>query len=529
MPPTLAPADLRYPLPTDTEPIRVTLNFRFDRRHLALRAGASSTPIRAAATREEIPAGEIGWSSDCIFLLDRSTGDGRRFLSTTPDGAVAWGHRGLPLPLMAILRTTWGHDDAETVGRIESIGTPVAHPRGGLAVPAQGMFADSDKARDVVYELANGNVYGCSVDLDIYEVDYEYQYDEDGWIVDGEMIGIRHAIAANTIVPHPAYMDTVVTLDDIDQPERGEPFGAAAEVPEAETEIVDDDEPEGDEGEASSRGPNIIVASSAPARPTLAQLRRTSGGETIPFTVGEPDSAGIIPVWGHMARFQTDDTDSGACHLSYLEVGLCVCCEPSAAEYSYFMSGGTVTSREGERVKVAPIALYGGHADTDPDLDWRQVSAFYDDPAKVGCYVTIVDDEIGPFVSGFVKPGLADADVIALQAASISGDWRWITDGRELVGACAVNTPGFNVTLADGSKLADLPGPHARAFGAEVRTLIAARGTQEVAAAKRKTLTPATVAELQALTARLDRTERALGELEPEIAAKLRERILASR
>ena len=42
-----------------------------------------------------------------------------------------------------------------------------------------------------------------------------------------------------------------------------------------------------------------------------------------------------------------------------------------------------------------------------------------------------------------LRPGLSDEQVRTLRASPLSGDWRYIDGQLELVGALAVNLPGF--------------------------------------------------------------------------------------
>jgi hypothetical protein len=161
--------------------------------------------VAAAATGTlagiELPEGEIPWRSDPIMLTDTPTGDGRTFLSSGAE------HGPLPLPLMANLSTTWGHDGAENCGRIESI--EFDHPR----VRATGFFADSDFGRDVVRAVVAKNVRGISVDLRDLDGDVTIVEDEDGFVVSMDFTATRWKIDGATVTPFPAFDDAEISAE----------------------------------------------------------------------------------------------------------------------------------------------------------------------------------------------------------------------------------------------------------------------------------------------------------------------------
>ena len=66
-------------------------------------------------------------------------------------------------------------------------------------------------------------------------------------------------------------------------------------------------------------------------------------------------------------------------------------------------------------------------------------------------------------MAGAVRPGTTPDQIRALRAAPLSGDWRTIGGNLELVGALAVNVPGFPV-----------PRPAGRIDSDEMVTLVAA-------------------------------------------------------
>lgn len=194
--------------------------------------------VAAAATGKldgiELPEGEIPWRSDPIMLTDTPTGDGRTFLSSGAD------HGPLPLPLMANLSTTWGHDGAENCGRIETI--EFDHPR----VRASGFFADSDFARDVVRAVVAKNVRGISVDLRDLDGDVTISEDEDGFVVSMDFTATRWKIDGATVTPFPAFDDAEIAAEVAGMPTEDEEPVEPEDVEAASTLSIEDLEVIGD-------------------------------------------------------------------------------------------------------------------------------------------------------------------------------------------------------------------------------------------------------------------------------------------
>lgn len=137
-------------------------------------------------------------------------------------------------------------------------------------------------------------------------------------------------------------------------------------------------------------------------------------------------------VYGHIATW-------GVCHIGRSDQ--CVQAPPSNTDYAYFHVGAVETSNG--PVAVGHITMKTGHADLS--LSANAASAHYDNTATVAADVHAGDDAHGIWIAGAVRPGLSDEDVYALRASAISGDWRRIGAGMELVAALAVNTPGFPI------------------------------------------------------------------------------------
>lgn len=137
-------------------------------------------------------------------------------------------------------------------------------------------------------------------------------------------------------------------------------------------------------------------------------------------------------VFGHGALF-------GSCHLGYSD--RCVEAPRSERGYNHFRTGAVMT--DGGLVSVGQITMDTGH----PPLHYTASEAVrhYDDTGTVVADVAAGEDQWGIWLNGMLRPGVTNAQARALQAATISGDWRSIGGKAEFVAALAVNVPGFPI------------------------------------------------------------------------------------
>jgi hypothetical protein len=142
-------------------------------------------------------------------------------------------------------------------------------------------------------------------------------------------------------------------------------------------------------------------------------------------------------VFGHLATWST-------CHIGIGNA--CVTAPQSKTNYSYFHTGA-VELDNGETIAVGHITLGGGHADRFSG--YRAAIAHYDDIGTCAADVRAGEDQYGIWVSGQTRPGLTEEQTAALRAAALSGDWRPIGSGLELVAALCVNVPGFPIPRAE--------------------------------------------------------------------------------
>jgi len=167
----------------------------------------------------------------------------------------------------------------------------------------------------------------------------------------------------------------------------------------------------------------------ASARPTISAryFDNPHLTEPTPVTITEDDR-----IFGHLAAW-------GTCHIGIK--GTCVTPPFSGSNYAHFRTGAVHTD-EGD-IAVGHVTLGTGHA--GPRLSAAATAAHYDNTATVAADVVAGEDAHGIWISGRVRDHLSDEDRHALAAAPLSGDWREVAGGLEMVAALCVNVPGFLV------------------------------------------------------------------------------------
>lgn len=324
------------------------------------------------------------WSG-VLARLGVPTGDGR--IIAPGEGSS----RDLPLPLMWQELSDDGHGGSRVVARIESLSI------GDGMVTATGSMLDS--APHAVIEQLEAGLLGPSVDLD----DIEYTMD------DQERIVItKWRIAGATLVAIPAFADVSVTLDPMP----------------VERSLLD----EAVESAADRMWP--LQASASPPLPPLDWFRQPDLDRLTPLTISDTGR-----VFGHIAGW-------GTCHI-----GLPGCVTPPASQsgYSYFHVAEQQTA-EGTVLPVGTLVAGPRHADAQAAFQAAQ--AHYDVPGAAVARVMAGEDEHGIWVAGWMLPGATEEAKQVFQSSPVSGDWRRIGGGLEMIAVCSVNAPGFPVPRA---------------------------------------------------------------------------------
>lgn len=184
-------------------------------------------------------------------------------------------------------------------------------------------------------------------------------------------------------------------------------------------------------------GGEVIVASSFDhlVKPPTEWFTDPGLSELTPLTVTDDGR-----VFGHGAAW-------GSCHTGVADFCQTPPAEPGG-EHAYYRLGEVVTA-DGSRIAVGHITLGTGHAATR-NITSSQAAEHYDNTGSVVAVVASGEDDHGIWVAGAVRPGVSEARVQELRAASLSGDWRRIGGALRLVAFLAVNRPGFPVPRTAG-------------------------------------------------------------------------------
>jgi hypothetical protein len=431
--------------------------------------GPTSTVLTAAGAQLVPWSGLIGFEG-------QATGDGRLIESN----ALLWD--ALPLPLRYVPADSGAHDGAVVVGTIDTLSRTQS---GGIA--ATGHFDLSapfgQEAKDAV---ESKRMDGVSMDLD--DVDFEVRIkaelmqdsgddllallmgeapelgptDEEGRVTvatinadDELMVTTSARIRAATLVSIPAFNEARIALAVGDAPPAGAPSapdGAAPTAPADGAQPNSGTMPDGSECSCVEGEPNYdpdctctdqappqqvdgpstpqaIAAGAIPDDPPAAWFSNPNLREATALTIS-PEGR----VFGHLAVW-------GTCHISHTHGG-CVTPPKSRAGYAYFHTGAVLT-REGTEVPVGHITMDTRHAGVQ--LTAAAASAHYEHTGAVVADVHVGEDSYGIWVAGAIRPSASEAQIRALRASPLSGDWRRLSGNLELVAALAVNVPGFPV------------------------------------------------------------------------------------
>lgn len=364
-----------------------------------------------------------------IGVEDQLTGDGR-IIETD---ALEWE---TPIPLRFVKEDTGGHQGAVVVGRILSIS------RGDDGkIEAYGDFDHgSDDGREAARLVGAEMLNGVSMDLDSVMIEVR---------VDGDVIDRIEA-------------EEEAFLQAIQGEEGAEPERPEREVATDGRVVVAkmgaDDEVLATTGarvraatmvsvpafaqamiraiDALPEDAQALVASAAPVEPPREWFSDPALSAPTALTI---DDSGRV--YGHLASWDV-------CHVADPNgSGVCVMAPKSTSGYAYFHTGVVKTS-EGPLVPTGVLRFDTQHASIRSNAD--SATAHYDHTGLGGADVHIGEDKHGIWVAGALRPGLNPEQVRTLRASPLSGDWRYVNGSLELVGALAVNLPGFPIPRTQG-------------------------------------------------------------------------------
>ena len=444
-------------IPTDARPaVNRAVNVKYsasdiERTAMKLRIEETARRVGEFSDLREEPAGDTvpapetvspgGRWEGVIAREGEMTGDGRLI----EDGALRWDD--LPIPLRVAFKDVGGHDGAEVCGRIETV-----ERRDGGDIYATGTFdlgsaVGVEAYRQVSEQMSNGVsidtddvTFRIMAKADMPEADVADsgnaggggpEADPDGRVKvaamssSDELTVIESArLRAATLVAVPAFATARVYA-------AGQ-APCTSETPERD-ENVDSETEMARSADADPLSRDALTAAAIPTAPPEAWFKDPNlTGPTA--LVIEDDGR----VYGHIAAW-------GTCHIG--QVGKCVEPPTSPSNYAYFRTGALRTA-EGTSVAVGHLTMGTGHA--GPRDSANAAAEHYDNTGTVFADVAAGEDAYGIWVAGSLRPGITAEQVRVARSAPISGDWRTIRGSLELVGALAVNVPGFPVPRPQG-------------------------------------------------------------------------------
>lgn len=373
--------------------------------------GSEGDDSEAAATREPFEA---------VLVLEGIRTSDRREISK---GALSW--RELPLPWM--LQTTTpempGHGGARVAGRIEQI-----ERLANDVILATGTYDPSDAGREAAQLADSKSVRGVSVDLGDVEAEDVLSEGDDGAPELEATLLTAGRIMGATQTPFPAFEGAMVWLDGNERPDvagLAEPIAERIKVAAAVTDHPATPEPE---FEVEFEDDTGLVAS-GPCCPQSSWFEDPEFESLTPLTITDDGR-----IYGHLAPW-------GECHIGYSD--RCVTAPRSSTDYAYFRTGA-VRCEDGTEVAVGTITLDTGH-ENDLRAPADKARAHYDDTGYAAADVAVGEDPYGPWIAGALRPEVTDEQIRKLRGAKLSGDWRPIGRGLELVAILATNTPGYPI------------------------------------------------------------------------------------
>ena len=388
-------------------------------------------PVPTPEAAEAAPDGR--WEG-VIAREGEMTGDGRMI----EDGALRWDD--LPIPLRVAFKDVGGHDGAEVCGRIETV-----ERREGGDIYATGTFdlgsaVGAEAFRQVSEQMSNG------VSIDTDDVAFRVMEREDANVPgassddtpdEGGRVQVMQVAPDDSIMVIESARLRAATLVAVPAFATARVYAAGqapstSETPELD-ENVDSEAEMARSADADPLSRDSLTAAAIPTAPPEAWFKdpQLTGPTAL---VVEDDGR----VYGHIAAW-------GTCHIG--QVGKCVEPPTSPSNYAYFRTGALRTA-EGTSVAVGHLTMGTGHA--GPRDSANAAAEHYDNTGTVFADVAAGEDAYGIWVAGSLRPGITAEQVRVARSAPISGDWRTIRGSLELVGALAVNVPGFPVPRPQG-------------------------------------------------------------------------------
>lgn len=332
---------------------------------------------------------------DQLLLLDERTRDGRLI------GSENFEPFDLPRSIKAQFKATVGHDNADIVGRLDEVTVNADGVPSG-----SGWLLDDEFGRRAAFLIKTKAFRGNSVDLSVKEKDISVSVTEDAdGFLSFEVDYHNARLAATTLVAEPAFENAGARIPD------GWEVAGAEELTAPVLASATEPEP----------AFCFNVISERPKMPS-ERFANPNFTELTPLFVDTDDH-----VFGHLASWEHEHQN------------LRIIAPHSKTNYAYY-ANRSVETVDGF-VATGPLVIDGNHADVS--LGYSEAVDHYANTCAAWGDVCVGEDEFGIWFSGSVRPGTKAETVYAGRASGISGDWRWIGAGHELIASLSVNTPAF--------------------------------------------------------------------------------------
>ena len=340
-------------------------------------------------------------------------------------GGGTWRNVPLTLYVQTELPEFGGHAGAVAVGHIDSI------ERDERTVFGHGVLDSGDLGENAERLIRERTLRFVSIDIGDADVETEVtQVADDGWPMGGVDHFDSYEIISACALGQPALPQAVIWMADMEPPdEKDAPLPEPVARGDGTPEVVESPDMVLLAGGQRAHVPQgAFDHTDAAVADRLAAI--VAGG--VPFIQLDDDR-----VFGMLAPF-------GACHIGYPQgPETCVTAPRSLSAYDHFHTTPlTVVCDDGceELMMVGVITVGTEHADLN--LSAKQTAFHYENTGAVGAYVRAYETDDAIVLSGFVRPGLSDTQRQQL-AGPVSGDWRYLGTGLDLVAALRCNTPGF--------------------------------------------------------------------------------------
>jgi len=320
-----------------------------------------------------------------------------------------------------------GHDDAVPVGALHEVKFDFeSDPK---ILSGKGWLVDDENGRRMALGILSQSLRHNSVDLSEIQLEIEIVWNDDMTDYDVVAHFVKWKLAKTTFVSTPAHPNAHGVLTDDEVTAALNEIMASADWDPDEPLIVDCPSIVA----FDVKRPHVEVTAGLTPRPSWDYFHIQEPDVATPLTVEDADEHGFIPVYGHLAQWDQ-------CHQGVL--GQCII--PPRPDDNYASWNKSAVLSDDGKVYTGPLCLYGGHHPLAEVGSEKAMAAAYlrlaDDIDNAWADVRMTAGRIGPWFSGYVRPGRTEHDVVAARASRVSGHWL----GPKLKFAVCVNAEGYD-------------------------------------------------------------------------------------